>query len=73
MAGMGGVPELGLPGADAAMARLVAAEGVRRVIFDEFESAYLPEVDGWKYRDWLQAMSDHAAKTIEESQLLDLR
>ena len=28
----------------------------------------LAEVDGWKYRDWLKALSDHAAKAIGHPQ-----
>jgi hypothetical protein len=35
---------------------------VRRVVLDDLDSYYLADVSGWKYRDWLQALSDHAAK-----------
>lgn len=37
---------------------------VRDLIFGEMRCAYLAEVDGWTYRAWLQALSDHAARAI---------
>ncbi|MFL6164049.1 MAG: contact-dependent growth inhibition system immunity protein [Jatrophihabitantaceae bacterium] len=43
-------------------------EEVRKVVFDDLGSCYLAEVDGWKYRDWLKALSDHAAKAIGHPQ-----
>ncbi|MFL6162930.1 MAG: contact-dependent growth inhibition system immunity protein [Jatrophihabitantaceae bacterium] len=39
-------------------------EDVRKLVFDDLASCYLAEVDGWKYRDWLKALSDHAAKVV---------
>ncbi|MFL6162929.1 MAG: contact-dependent growth inhibition system immunity protein [Jatrophihabitantaceae bacterium] len=42
-------------------------EDVRRVVLDDLDSYYLVDVKGWKYRDWLQAMSDHAAKAVRNS------
>ena len=39
-------------------------EDVRKVVLDDLDSYYLVDVNGWKYRDWLQAMSDHAAKAV---------
>lgn len=35
-------------------------EAVREVIFEDLGSAFLAR--GWKYRDWLQALSDHVAR-----------
>jgi len=43
-------------------------EDVRRIVLDELGSYCLVEVDGWKYRDWLTALSNHAAKTIGHPQ-----
>ncbi len=37
---------------------------LRRMLFQELGCAYSAEVDGWKYRDWLQALSDHVEKAI---------
>jgi hypothetical protein len=45
-----------------------AEDDVRRIIFDDLGSGYLAEVNGWKYRDWLQALSDHAAKSVGHPQ-----
>lgn len=39
-------------------------EEVRNIVLDDLDSNYLADVSGWKYRDWLQALSDHAAKAI---------
>jgi hypothetical protein len=39
-----------------------AEEDVRRIVLDDLGSCCLVEVDGWTYREWLQALSDHAAK-----------
>jgi hypothetical protein len=41
---------------------------LRRIILDELGSFFLVEVEGWKYRDWLQALSDHAAKATGHPQ-----
>jgi hypothetical protein len=41
---------------------------VKSVVLDELRSCYMPDVLGWKYRDWLKALSDHAAKTIGHPQ-----
>ena len=43
-------------------------EDVRRIVLDDLDSCYLADVNGWKYRDWLTALSDHAAKTIGHPQ-----
>jgi len=48
----------------ALLAEHPAEEDVRRIVLDELGSSCLAEVDGWTYRDWLQALSDHAAKAI---------
>ncbi len=45
-----------------------AEDDVRHLVLDDLDSYYLAEVDGWKYRDWLQALSDHAAKAIGHPQ-----
>lgn len=37
---------------------------IRKIVLDDLDSNYLADVSGWKYRDWLQALSDHAAKAI---------
>ena len=50
----------------ALLAEHPSEEAVRQVIFDDFKSAYL--ADGWKYRDWLQALSDHVAKATGQPQ-----
>ena len=39
-----------------------AEEDVRRIVLDDLGSCCLVEVFGWTYRDWLKALSDHAAK-----------
>jgi hypothetical protein len=39
-------------------------EDVRRIVLDDLGSCCLVEVFGWTYRDWLKALSDHAAKAI---------
>lgn len=43
-------------------------EDVRRIVLDELYSCALAEAHGWKYRDWLQALSDHAAKSVGHPQ-----
>lgn len=43
-------------------------DDVRRIVLDDLGSFCLVEVDGWKYRDWLTALSDHAAKSIGHPQ-----
>jgi CdiI immunity protein len=46
-----------------------ASEGeLRKVLFDDLGCAYSAERAGWKYRDWLQAMSAHVAKAIGHPQ-----
>ena len=32
-------------------------DDVRRIVLDELDSCYLADAMGWKYRDWLQALS----------------
>jgi hypothetical protein len=39
-----------------------------RVIFYDLGCGFSAEVDGWKYRDWLQALSDYAAKAVGQPQ-----
>ena len=39
-------------------------EDVRRIVLDDLGSCCLVEVFGWTYRDWLKALSDHAAKSV---------
>jgi hypothetical protein len=34
------------------------------VVFEELGCCLNPEVDGWTFRDWLQALSQHAAKAV---------
>jgi contact-dependent growth inhibition (CDI) system CdiI-like immunity protein len=43
-------------------------EDVRKIVLDDLGSYLLVEVDGWKYRDWLQALSDHVAKATGHPQ-----
>ena len=43
-------------------------DDVRRIVLDELDSYCLVEVGGWKYRDWLQALSDRAAQSIGHPQ-----
>jgi hypothetical protein len=45
-----------------------AEEDVRRIVLDDLDSCYLADVNGWKYRDWLKALSDQAAKAIGHPQ-----
>jgi hypothetical protein len=52
----------------AVLAEHPAEEDVRNVVLCEFQSGCLAEVAGWRYRDWLQALSDHAAKAIGHPQ-----
>jgi hypothetical protein len=46
----------------ALLAEHPAEEDVRRIVLNDLDCCYLAEVFGWKYREWLQALSDHAAK-----------
>src|SRR3954452_24834161 len=39
-------------------------EDLCRIVLDDLGSCCLVEVLGWTYRDWLQALSAHAAKAI---------
>jgi hypothetical protein len=41
---------------------------VRKIVLDDLGSYLLVEEDGWKYRDWLQALADHAAKATGHPQ-----
>ena len=45
-----------------------AEDDVRRIVLDELGSCCLVEVGGWKYRDWLKALSDRAAQSIGHPQ-----
>jgi len=44
------------------LAKAPTEDEMRRLILDDFEASAMMENLGWKYRDWLQALSDHAAK-----------
>jgi hypothetical protein len=50
------------------ISQLLAAEPsedeVRTLLLDEFLAAAMVENRGWKYRDWLRALSDYTAKAI---------
>ena len=37
-------------------------EELRELLLDEYLAAAMMENLGWKYRDWMQAMLDHASK-----------
>jgi hypothetical protein len=50
------------------LARHPTEQEVRRIVHEELESFYLADVSGWKYRDWLQALSDHVAKATGHPQ-----
>ena len=41
---------------------------LRELLLEDFGAAAMVENKGWKYRDWIQAMSDHAAKATGHSQ-----
>ena len=43
-------------------------EDLRKVLYDDLGCAFSVESAGWKYRDWLQALSDYAAKVIGHPQ-----
>lgn len=43
-------------------------DDVRKIVLDDLDSYYLADVNGWKYRAWMQALSDHAAKASGHSQ-----
>ena len=50
------------------LARHPDEDQLRRILLYDFASAAMVENCGWKYRDWLQAMSDHVAKAVEHPQ-----
>jgi len=41
---------------------------LRRLLLEDFGAAAMVENRGWKYRDWIQAMSDHVAKATDHPQ-----
>lgn len=41
---------------------------LRTLLLDEYLAAAMVENVGWKYRDWLQALSDHVGKAIGHPQ-----
>jgi hypothetical protein len=41
---------------------------LRTLLLDEYLAAAMVESLGWKYRDWLKALSDHAAKAVGHPQ-----
>jgi hypothetical protein len=46
----------------------LSEEELSRVIFYDFGCAFSAEVAGWKYRDWLKALSDYVAKAVGHPQ-----
>lgn len=50
------------------LARHPSEEDVRKIILDDLDSYYLVDVSGWKYREWLQALSDHVARAAGHPQ-----
>jgi hypothetical protein len=50
------------PEAQALLDEHLSEEELHRFISYDLACAFAAEVGGWKYRDWLQALSDHAAK-----------
>lgn len=41
---------------------------LRRILLNDFGAAAMVENRGWKYRDWLQALSDHVEKAVGHPQ-----
>jgi len=41
---------------------------LRRYVLNELGSGYLPEADGWTYRDWLEEISRRAVESVESVQ-----
>ncbi|HEU5269334.1 MAG TPA: contact-dependent growth inhibition system immunity protein [Jatrophihabitans sp.] len=41
---------------------------LRDILLDDFGAAAMVENRGWKYRDWLQALSDHVARAAGHPQ-----
>lgn len=56
------------PEAQALLSEHDSEQEVRTIILDELWCAYLAEAHGWRYRDWLRALSDYAAKAIGHPQ-----
>jgi len=52
----------------ALLAEHPAEEDVRRIVLDDLGSCTLVEVFGWTYRDWLKAVSDHAAQAVPQAE-----
>lgn len=56
------------------VAKLLAEEAseddLRKLILDGLGCYLDPEADGWKYREWLQALSDHVARAADRPSLL---
>jgi contact-dependent growth inhibition (CDI) system CdiI-like immunity protein len=50
------------------LAEHTSEDEVRKIVLDDLDSCLVPEVNGWKYRDWLQALSDHVAKATGHPQ-----
>lgn len=46
----------------------LSEEELSKVLFYDLACAYSAENLGWKYRDWLKALSDHAAKAVGHPQ-----
>jgi hypothetical protein len=56
------------PEAQALLDEHLSEEELSTVLFHDYACGYSAEVDGWKYRDWLKALSDHAAKAVGHPQ-----
>jgi hypothetical protein len=37
-------------------------EDLRRIVISDLGSGYLPESDGWTYRDWLRAVANRVSQ-----------
>jgi hypothetical protein len=47
------------------LATVSSEQEVRRIVLDDFGSCYLAEVDGWTYREWLQAVADRVDEILQ--------
>jgi hypothetical protein len=45
---------------------IASEEQVRDFVLDDLECNYLPELDGWTYRDWLLALADRVDEVRHE-------
>jgi len=51
------------PEAQALLDEHLSEEELTGLLFNDLACAYAAEVDGWKYRNWLQALSNYVAKS----------